>query len=78
MPSSIGLILYFQDILSKVIQLGSDINKGDGSLSKGTVKRTLTNKVAEVTKITKSGHRSRRIWSKKSLNLVTKTTKSGH
>ena len=30
--------------MSKVAQLGSDINKGDGSLSKGTVKRMMTNK----------------------------------
>lgn len=34
----------FKDLLSKVAQLGSDINKGDGSLSKGTVKRMMTNK----------------------------------
>ena len=36
--------LLFQDLLSKVAQLGTDINKGDGSLSKGTVKRMMTNK----------------------------------
>ena len=34
----------YKDLLSKVAQLGTDINKGDGSLSKGTVKRMMTNK----------------------------------
>ena len=34
----------FKDLLTKVTQLGTDINKGDGSLSKGTVKRMMTNK----------------------------------
>ncbi len=33
-----------QDLLNKVAQLGSDLNKSDGSLSKGTVKRMMTNK----------------------------------
>ena len=37
-------IRFFQDLLTKVAQLGTDINKGDGSLSKGTVKRMMTNK----------------------------------
>ncbi|TRY72029.1 hypothetical protein TCAL_01120 [Tigriopus californicus] len=37
-------ICEYKDLMSKVVQLGSNINKGDGSLSKGTVKRTMTNK----------------------------------
>jgi len=34
----------FKDLLSKVTQLGTDIGKGDGSISKGTAKRVMTNK----------------------------------
>lgn len=37
-------ICEFKDLLNKVAQLGTEINKGDGSLSKGTVKRMMTNK----------------------------------
>ncbi len=34
----------FKDLLSKVAQLGTELNRGDGSLSKGTARRVMTNK----------------------------------
>ena len=37
-------ICQFKDLLTKVAQLGTDINKSDGSLSKGSVKKMMTNK----------------------------------
>ena len=37
-------ICEFKDLLTKVAQLGTDINKSDGSLSKGSVKKMMTNK----------------------------------
>ena len=37
-------ICEFKDLLTKVAQLGTNINKSDGSLSKGSVKKMMTNK----------------------------------
>ncbi len=37
-------LVEFKDLLTKVVQLGADMNKGDNSVSKGTAKRMLTNK----------------------------------